>query len=292
MLASRSILAVFLIVAAACKGPPTRLVAGRADTVLVNNMRPVRIPLRVLDATGHKLETTGVRYQWMAGAPVSVSSSGVVTCTQPGDATVRASLGAISKRLVVRCRPVRDVRAPGHLDLVVGDPAQEVSFEALGIDSVPVDLLAAQITVGDSTIATVNGARIRGRAPGATSVTVRVGNKQSFTSVEVYARGTTLEGVRPGQRVAVPVRVADGQIRRWRLAASREVYFLTMLPDRDEENMPAIAVLGANCAEPINPYSYFCLAQHDASVIVYNPRQSNPARELSGVLAIRRQERP
>ena len=292
MLAYRSIFAVVLLVVAACKAPPARLVAGHADTVIVNNLRPVRIPVRGLDAAGRKVETTGVRYQWIAGAPVSVSSTGVVTCTQPGDATVRASLGALITRVVVRCRPVSEVRAPGHIDLVVGAPAQDLAFEALGIDSQSVDLVAAKITVDDSTIATVNGSRIRGRAPGGTSVTIRVGNRQSFASVEVYERRATPEGMRPGQRVAVPVRVADGQIRRWRLAASREVYFLTMLPDRDAAHVPAIAVLGANCAEPINPYTYFCLAQHDASIIVYNPQQSDPTRELSGMLAIRRQERP
>ena len=292
MFMHRSIIAVVLVVAAACKGPPARLSAGRSDTVIVNNLRPAQLPIRVLDAAGHSLDKTGVRYQWTAGAPFSVSNTGVVTCTQAGDAKVNASLGALTTRLVVRCRPVREVRAPGHLGLVVGAPAQELSFEALGIDSTPVELVAAQITVGDSTIATVNGSRIRGRAPGATFVTVRVGNRQSFTSVEVYERRATPEGMRPGQRVAVPVRVAEGQIRRWRLAASPEVYFLTMLPDGDEEHMPAIAVLGANCAEPINPYSYFCLAQHDASVIVYHRQQSDPTRELRGVLAIRRQERP
>ena len=85
-LASQSIL---LSALAACKGPPARLVAGIGDTVVVNNLRPVRVPMRVLDAAGHVLPDTGVRYLWTSGVPVSVSRRGVVTCTQAGDATPR-----------------------------------------------------------------------------------------------------------------------------------------------------------------------------------------------------------
>lgn len=285
----RLILAVVLCAAAACQGPPSRLVAGTADTVIVNNTRPVQLPIRVLDAAGHRLDSSGVRYQWMAGVSVPVSATGVVSCTQPGDATLSAALGALRTRVILRCRPVRDVRALRMMNLVVGDSAQDVPFEAVDADGRPVTLLTGEITVGDSAIATVEGGRIRGRSPGSTDVTMRVGDRQGFMSVHIYERVVSPEGIRPGQHVAVPVRLTGGEMRSWRIARSPENYYLAMLPD-DMHPMPALAIVGANCVPGLDEHSYFCLAQHDASVIVYHPQQVDPKQELSGRLAVWRQE--
>jgi len=77
-----NLLAVVLFAVAACKVPPARLVAGSADTVVVNNVRPVRLPMQVLDASGHALPDTGVRYTWTSGLPVAVSTRGVATCSR------------------------------------------------------------------------------------------------------------------------------------------------------------------------------------------------------------------
>ncbi len=200
--------AVALLVMVACKGPPTRLVAGVADTVVVNNQRPVQIPVHVFDGAGHQVEPTGTRYRWTSGVPVPVSATGVVTCTQSGDAKVRASLGKLITYAVLRCRPVRDVHALRMMNLVVGGAAQELPFEAVGVDGRPVTLLTGKVTIGDSTIATVEGLRIRGRAPGSTDLTMRVGDRQAFASIHVYEPVRSPEGIRPGQHVAVPVRLA------------------------------------------------------------------------------------
>jgi hypothetical protein len=284
--------AVALLVAAACNGPPTRLVAGVADTVVVNNQRQVQIPVHVFDATGHVLQASGMRYKWTSGVPVPVSATGVITCTQPGDANVRASLGQLATQVVLRCRPVRDVRALRMMNLVAGGPAQELPFEAVGVDGLPITLLTGTVKIGDSTIATVEGLSIRGRAAGSTDLTMRVGDRQAFASLHVYERVRTPEGIRPGQHLAVPVRMAASEMRRWRISASPETYFFAMLPDRDEEQMPALAIVGANCGPGLDVHSFFCLATHDASVIVYHPRQVDPARELSGTLAVWRQQQP
>lgn len=291
MLMRGLIWAVALAALTACKGPPARLVAGTSDTVVVNNQRPVQLPMRVLDAAGHSLDTTGVRYRRTAGMPVSVSPTGVVTCTQTGDATVHASLGPLATNMLLRCRPVRDVRALRMMNLVVGGPAEELPFEAVGVDGQPVTMLTGRVTLEDSTIVTLEGLRVRARAPGSTGLTMRVGNRSAYTSVHTYERVPTLERIRPGQHVAVPVRLAGGEMRRWSIFASPELYFLAMLPDRDEQSMPGLAIVGANCAPGLDAHSYFCLAQHDASVIVYHPQQIDPAKELSGTLAVWRQSR-
>lgn len=281
---------VVLLTLAACKGAPARLVAGTADTIIVNNQQPVQLPVRVFDAAGHRLDSTSVRYQWTSGVAVRVSATGVATCTQPGDATLRAALGSLTTRVILRCRPVRDVRALRMMNLVVGDSAQEVPFEAVDADGKPVTLLTGKVTVEDSNVVELDGSRIRARAQGSTGVTMQVGDRQAFMSVHVYERVETPEGIRPGQHVAVPVRLTGGEMRRWRLPASPELYFLAMLPDRDEQQMPRLGIGGANCQPGMDENSFFCLAQHDASVTVYHPQQVDPAQVLSGTLAIWRQE--
>lgn len=287
----RLIWAVVLPAMVACKGPPARLVAGSSDTVVVNNQRPVQLPMRVLDAAGRVLDTTGVQYRWTAGMQVSVSPRGVVTCTQAGDATLRASLGALATDVLLRCRPVRDVRALRMMNLVVGGPAEDLPFEAVGLDGQPVTMLTGRVTLEDSTIVSLEGLRIRARAPGSTGLTMRVGNRSAYTSVHAYERVPNLEQIRPGQHVAMPVHLAGGEMRRWRISAAPELYFFAMLPDRDEQSMPGLAIVGANCSPGLDAHSYFCLAQHDASVTVYHPQQIDSTKELSGTLAVWRQSR-
>lgn len=290
--ARHGILTVVCVGLTACKGSPARIVVGNADTVIVNNRRPVQLPVRVLDAAGRALEPTSVKYEWTAGVPISVSPTGTTTCTQPGDATVRASLGALVTDVLVRCRPVRDVRGLLMMNLVVGDPPQDVPFEAVGTDGQPVTLISAQLTIDDSTVATLEGQRIRARVPGSTHVTIRVGDRRASASVHVYERVSTPEHIRPGQHLAVPVQLTDGGMRRWRIPASPEVFFVTMLPNRDGQPVPRLAIVGANCSTRFGAQLFFCLAQRDASVIAYHPQHLDRAQELSGTLAVWRQERP
>ena len=285
----RVILPVMLLALAACEKPPARLVAGIADTVIVNSRRPVQLPTQVLDAQGNALPDTGVHYQWTSGMPISVSATGFVTCSQTGDATVRASLGSLATDMLLRCRPVRDVRALRMMNLVVGGPAQELPFEAVGVDGQPVTLLTGNVTVEDSSIATVEGVSVRARAGGATGLTMRVGDRRAFASVHVYDRAATPERIRPGQHLAVAVRLAGGEMRRWRLAASPETYYVAMLPDHDDQQMPRLAIVGASCGPALDTHSFFCLARNDASVIVYHPQNIDPAQKLSGTLAVWRQ---
>jgi hypothetical protein len=279
-----------LFFASACENPPARIVAGVADTVVINSNRPVLLPIRVLDADGHVLTDTAVRYRWKSGLPISVSAKGVVGCSKSGDATVRASLGPLATDVLVRCRPVRTVRALRMLNLVVGGPDQDLPFEAVGMDGQPVTLMTGQITVEDSAILSVTGLSIRALAAGESGLTMRVGNRTAFTNVQAYAVARSPEGLRPGQRVAVPVRVAGGEMQRWRLSRSPHLYFLAMLPDSSEELMPRLAIVGANCFQGLGPHTFFCLARQEASVIVYHPQNVDPRQTLRGTLAVWRQE--
>ena len=283
-----AVLTSFAAVLARQSRVPTSLDAGPDDGFVVNSVRAVRLPVRVLDRAGRMRQSTGVRFHWVSGAPLGIAPSGVATCEKPGDAVVRASLGALSTDLLVHCRPVRDVYAPAMLDLVVGDSARDVPFEAMGVDGRPVTLLAGRFMVQDSSIATLDGPRIRARSAGITQLQARFGERSSFTSVHVYERVVSPEGVRPGQHVAVPLRLGRGEVRRWSLPAGD--YFLAILPDSAGRQRPRLAVADANCRPAVGHIT--CFARHPVTVFAFHPQEVEPSRALSGTLVVWRREDP
>ncbi len=284
---------VLLFALADCKGRPAHLVAGIADTIVVNNVVPVQLPMHVFDAAGHALPHTGVRFQWTSGAPVPVSSRGVVTCTHAGDATLRASLGPLVTPVVLRCRPVRDVLGGGPLHLMIGDSAEVLSFAPVDSAGRPVALFTVGISY-DSTIVRLEGWRIRARASGQTSVDIYIGDGWAHWWVSVYERASTVEGIRPGQGLAVPVRLAGGEMHSLQLPPSPPTYSVTMLPDRDSLRVPRLAMVGANCDRGfmIGQRSYWCFALPGASAVAYHPRADHPKEEWSGTIAVFREVRP
>ena len=276
-----------LFALAACKAPPARLVAGIADTVVVNNVVAVRMPMHVLDAAGHALPDTGVRFQWTSGLAVPVSDKGVLKCTQAGDATLRASLGALVTPFLVRCRPVHDVFGGHVLNLLVGDSSQVVSFAPVDSAGRPVTLFTAGISY-DSAIVTLEGWRIHARAPGSASIDVYIGDSWAHWFVQVYERAQSLEGMRPGDHRAVPVRVAGGEMRSLQLPPSPPTYSVVILPGRDTLRVPRLAVLASNCAGGLTTSrrGYFCFALPGAAVVAYHPKNEHPKEAWSGTIAV------
>ena len=279
--------AVTFFAAVACgTGPPARLIAGIADTVVVNGLRPAQLPMQVLDASGHVLPDTGVRYQWTSGLPIAVSTKGAVTCTHAGDATVHASLGTLATRILVRCRPVHEIRVVGGvLNLFVGDPPQDLVFEAVDSAGRRVTEVAARVRY-DSTVVALERWRIRARAPGWVAVEISIGDQWAFYPVRVWERASTVDGIRPGQHLAVPVRLAAGEMRSWQLPASPPSYEFNLLPDHGIPATARLAIKGANCERSSDPLSRWCFALPGASVVVYYPRQAGGAQPWSGSLTV------
>ena len=285
--------AVVLLTVAACKGPPARLIAGIADTVVVNNVHAVQMPMHVFDAAGHELPDTGIRFQWMSGAAVPVSDKGVLKCTQAGDATLRASLGALVTQVIVRCRPVRDVLGGGELSLLVGDSSPVLAFAPVDSAGRPVKLFTMGISY-DSAIVTLEQWRIHARAPGHASVDVYIGDGRAHWWVGVYERAQSLEDMHPGDHRAVPVRLAGGEMLRLQLPPSPPTYSVNMLPDRDTLRVPRLAMLGANCNGGLTTSrrNYWCFALPGASVVAYHPKDDHPKEAWSGMIAVWRDDCP
>lgn len=291
------IVTVAMAAAAACRSEPApaRIMAGASDTVLLNNRNPIRIPLRVLDATGQQLADTGVRFVRIGGDDLPVTAEGVVSCPHSGDLTVRASLGAVSANLFIQCRPVQIVGVAGPVNLVLGDSARELPVVALGPDGLPVRQVSVTVIVRDTSVAKMEGSRLRTLMSGATMVDVRAGDADGSASVKVYDPVTTLEGLRKDQEhVSVRLRLYGGGERRWPLPEGD--YMLWILPYEYDGRGLQVRMEGAMC-EPqdpkprsggfANPPKAVCRAKAGASIVVSHPSTRRSAPAINGTLLLR-----
>lgn len=276
-------------------GRPARIVAGsEMEGIVINNVRPVQLPVRVLNAAGRELKAGGVRFQWKAGVPIAVSPTGEVTCTQHGDAKMEASLGQIAAVLDVRCRPVREIQTSAWISLVAGEPARDLPFRVIGTDGSFVTELRGEARVTDSSVATLVGATIRPRAVGEAEVFVQVGDRNARFRVLVHEPVRAFAGLHADQRlVALPVRLAQGDTVQW--ALPHGVFWLKYFPRREGDAPPTITVRGGlACAGgdglrvyllPLDEHGTYCIRHvGDASVILAHGRMGAPV--VDGWLAL------
>jgi hypothetical protein len=290
-------------------GPPARMVVGAgidSDGVVVNNVEPVQLSLRVLDAAGHRLERTDVRFQRMSGAPVPVSRRGVIKCTQRGDAVVRASLATIQRDFVIHCQPVHTIRGLEWGNFMVGEPARTLALDAIGLDKQPVTRIAARLRVVDSTVATLtDGGQLRPLRPGFTPIEVQIGDNFADAGVTVFEQVRSFDGLRPDQRwVVAPIRLARGESLRFPLPAG--LFFLAF--GADSSNVPmtrgfssgrlaqspvTMSVAGPiMCMPELGPgvLDTHCLARALGATLTLTRSRAEGAAEIVGTLALERQE--
>lgn len=291
-----SVLAVLAIVS--CErlvphGSPARLVVGRTDTVIVNSRHAIQLPVRVVDSAGRQLPPTGVRYVWVSGEPLAVSGSGRVTCPRRLDAEVRVSLGTLSHRFTVLCRPIQGFSAMGGIDrapfLVDGPPATLV-VPAVGLGGERVRQISGTLTVKDTTVAVARDDRLYPRAPGVTSVVLDIGDCLWAVGFEVVQRVASPSELRRREQVFLdaPLRLAAGEERTWRLPPGE--YRVVLLPVR----APAVALLlGAtamNCVD--DGPAHHCIALADASVTVRARRNGAGSAVRADTLLVQRLDVP
>jgi hypothetical protein len=277
-------------------GPPVRIVVGKSDTVLVNSRAPVQLPVQVLDSAGHALRVSGLRYESGAGDSLKVSGLGRVTCARRGDAEVRVSLGALSRRFVVMCRPVKGFRFVYEdvLPLVAGGPPRELALPAVGVDGDPVSMLAATITVGDTSIAELRGLTVHPRAPGSTWVEVDIGHCVWPIGITVHEPVSDPAALRrSGQLFFAPsLRLADGEHRAWRLP--RGEYRVGLVGSQGPDGARLLLSRSAmNCKLWLGDLQdYHCVALAGAAIDVRNPRPPGAGGELTGTLFAERWDLP
>lgn len=281
-------------VAARAVGSPARLVAGRADTVIVNSRHATQLPVRVLDSAGHELPAASVRYAWVGGDRIAVSDSGHVTCDRRLDAELRATLGTLSTRLVLRCRPIAAIPFAYNADapLVVGGPPRELDVPAIGVDGKPVREIAATVTIGDTNVATLRSLTIQPRGPGSTQVKLDIGDCWWATFVEVAERVASPAALRRREQLFMesPLRLVAGERRGWRLP--RGEYRVALAPLPDTPSGLALSTRAMNCVPWLaSTQDLHCIALAGASADVRNPRPAGSG-ELAGTFFVERWDLP
>lgn len=280
-------------------GPPVRLATGRSDTIIVNSRRATPLPIRALDAAGRAVAGAPIRYAWAGGDSLPVDTAGTVTCTRPGDLAVRVSLGSISARVFVRCRPVEYVRFPGPVQFILGDSEMDrpvpLPVTAYGADGRPVVVFAGRAEVLDSGVATLRALTLYPRARGITLAGAYIGDRNAAIGVHIYQRVSTptaldtLLRVQPKQRLfAVPLRLESGEFFRQRLPPGS--WMLTMLPEEDHDpNGIRLRIEGAACQANIfnTPRRFACWAGPSASLIIYRPFRRSQTSVETGYLLVR-----
>ena len=292
-LAGSVFLSLGIVVALLARGgPPARLVVGAegvTNRLVVSTMRPVLIPVRVLDSSGALLPESDVRYAWESGARASVSPRGVVRCNGRGDALVRASLGSLIAHFRLSCQPVRELRTRPWHNLVLGGPAQELRVGGIGVDGAPVTRLAAKFSVEDTTVAVLDDMWIRPLSPGRTFVNVNVGGHSARTAVTVFEPVSTLEGLRPDQRYVVAVvRLRPGEEVRWPLSEGR--YWLVNQVN-GEGDAPALGVAGpVACLPAPEPgvHRTHCVVRRPGAFVTL-ARQPTAASAIVAELAVEKE---
>lgn len=280
-------------------GPAVRLATGRSDTVIVNSRRSTPLPIQALDAAGRAVAGAPIRYAWAGGDSLPVDTAGTVTCTRSGDFSVRVSLGLISTRVFVRCRPVEYVRFPGPAQFILGDSEMsrplQIPVTAYGVDGRPVVVLAGSAEVSDTGVAVLRGLTLYPRSRGIAMAGAYIGERAAWVGVHVYQRVDTLAALDtllrldPKQRLfAVPLRLESGEFTRQSLPPGG--WMLTMLPEVDRDPNPIrLRIEGAACQANIfnTARRFVCWAGPTASVIIYRLSSRTRLSAETGYLLVR-----
>jgi len=272
-------------------GAPARLVAGSADTIVVNSLHPTMLPVQVLDDAGRTLPPQQLSFTRVAGDSLALSPSGRVTCRRRGDAEVRVALGALSKRFALRCRPIKGFRflyGDGR-PLVVGGTPRELQFIAVGLDGTPERMLAATLSIADSTVARLRGLTVYPRSAGRTMVELDLAECAWAMGITVHERVASPAALRSENDLFLvsPLRLVDGERRGWRLP--RGEYRVGLLTQAGADTQLRLGTTAMNCAPWITGgQDYDCIALAGASVDVRNPRRAGAGGELYGELFAQR----
>lgn len=289
-----AVLSVFVVASAVIvislttrNGPPARL-EGIPDAIIVNNSEPVQLQVHVLDAAGHVLRDSRVRYQRESGAQLRVSAAGEVTCSERGDALIHATFGALRRSFLLQCRPIDHFAKnwTGQPLLLVGGSDQPLQVRALRVDGTPETSLAGTAIVRDSDIASLRGLSVHPKAPGATSIDVWVGGIVDVIPITVLKRIDDAKALRPFEYFAPSLRLASGQTGEWQIPAGN--YFIAFRSDTIASQALAFSTVGATCSRFGDAYNYFCRASSDAKLVVRAPGRASPGREFRGYLGVQR----
>jgi hypothetical protein len=176
------------------------------------------------------------------------------------------------------------------MSLIAGGAGGDLPFTARAPNGRLEWLVAFDVRVDDSAVATVHGLHVRPVAPGTTVVTVSIGDARARVWVNVYEPVSTFAGLRPDQRlVSAPVRLASGDTIQWPLPTGQ--FWLRFTPVSRSQPVPRIVVRGQiACMPAFGPTDQArCVVRAPgASVRISHPHASRG--EIVGNLSLERRD--
>lgn len=264
-----------------------RLVAGRADTVVVHTLESERPVLHLVDSAGERRRARRVRFQLVSGSGVGLGDDGTIRCEAPADAQVRATSGRLMTLVTVLCRPLRGFNVTGVRRLAFGGPPVPLGVSAFGFDGKVVDPIAVAVTVQDTHVVAYREGELHARAPGVTTVDVEAAGCIQSVPVEVVATATSPNDMRQHEQYAEALTLSPGELRSWRLPLGRFQLFL--LGDSAARHGLALGSHQMNCARwPRADEHYMCIAKEGAAVIVRHEAPAGHGRASSGTFVVER----
>lgn len=165
----------------------------RYDTLIVNGPDPVPLYAQPVDAGGHAVWPRALLFT-SSDRSVAGLDEGKVECRHEGDATITIWRGLLTRKLLVRCRPIRRFGISAVLLQAGGAP---VALMAAAYDSTgrQIQLMQGSAAVGDPGIVQLRGTRLYPIAFGKTTIDLQLAGG-ARTIFDVYVVDT-LVSVRP-----------------------------------------------------------------------------------------------
>jgi hypothetical protein len=237
---------------------------------------------------------TAVRYRWIAGDSISLSSSGEVRCNNHRDAVVRARFGRLFQEFALRCRPVASIEAPTWLDLVVGDSTRDLAFVAHGPDGRVVTELRGAVTVPDAAIVAAEGTTVRPKQSGQTVAVVEIGDAKANIPIVVYQSVKSFV-VNPQRLRLMAMHVSLARGDTIELPLPKAAFWVTYFSKDPSVAPPTIELQGdGSCTTgdgvrqrriEEGEYAKYCLAGNGTRMMIAHG--SGGAARVSGTVAIR-----
>lgn len=284
-----STVCVAVFVGVASRGTPAELSLGQNDTVVVNNERPARIPVHVLDDQGRLLDADarGVTFGGTSASGITVSRDGEVTCRHAGTARVTAARGALSRQFVVQCAPLHALAfVAAEQFLVAGGPAEPFAIRGVAPDSAPVARIVGTITVDDSDIVSIDGSRLRPHRPGSTRLRMAIGDRYDTEQLTVHEAAISPARIAIGQVYSGTVSVAPGTELRWPI--EHGLYTIWLRPPVGEQQSPLHLMLQNFNCDRMFSQQRFCVALAGAVLRVIAPTGTGSHAPFIGRLIVMR----
>ena len=191
-----------------CDTPTLRLEVER-DTLVLYGDHFTPLPVKAIDARGVASPAVKATITRADASALAVSGSWV-SCLRPGGVRVSLSAKGVAGSIVVDCRAIRAFHPPPDIEMDVNDEPHELKAAVTLASGEVVRVEPVGLTIGDSTVVSIEGNHVTPLAVGYTSLKINYGGVVATTTARV--RETTRQwtaGVE-GRRVASvgPVRGA------------------------------------------------------------------------------------